>query len=209
MNKDHIKIHIDKNLFKNKYSNSLLNDYFSDDKEDKNSHNFDDKQDKNSDISDDKEEDKSDISRDKIREPELWSNSTERYLIKLKNICDIKSEKHYISSKKNKKYYKYTSIATIILPLILANTETYIPTDEHYIKTILLTSISIINGIKTLFNFGRKCEIHDKYSGKYSHISTEIAKQLARKKRFRISMDSFLERITTSLNYIDENAPML
>ena len=69
--------------------------------------------------------------------------------------------------------------------------------------------MGILNGFQTLFNFSRKTEIHNIYSGKYAQIATEINTQLTRHKRFRVAMDSFLEKITISLAQLEENAYML
>jgi len=151
----------------------------------------------------------SSTSSDIVREEEKWSNKNELYLQQIRDKCTEKSKAHDMSSHKNKKFYIYASIPTIILPLVLANTTSYIPTDYNYVEPLGLTCIAIINGLKTLFNFSKKTEVHNTFAGKYSEISDDITTQLSRGKRFRIALDVYLERITSSVRILDASAPML
>ena len=158
---------------------------------------------------DDTPKDRSKSSSDIAREEEKWSSKNELYLQQIRDKCSEKSKAHDISSHKNKKFYIYSSIPTIILPLVLANTTSYIPTDYNYIEPLGLTCIAIINGLKTLFNFSKKTEVHNTFAGKYSEIVDDITTQLSRGKRFRIALDVYLERITSSVRILDASAPML
>jgi len=151
----------------------------------------------------------SSTSSDIVREEEKWSNKNELYLQQIRDKCTEKSKAHDMSSHKNKKFYIFASIPTIILPLVLANTTSYIPTDYNYVEPLGLTCIAIINGLKTLFNFSKKTEVHNTFAGKYSEISDDITTQLSRGKRFRIALDVYLERITSSVRILDASAPML
>jgi len=151
----------------------------------------------------------SSTSSDIVREEEKWSNKNELYLQQIRDKCTEKSKAHDMSSHKNKKFYIYASIPTIILPLVLANTTSYIPTDYNFVEPLGLTCIAIINGLKTLFNFSKKTEVHNTFAGKYSEISDDITTQLSRGKRFRIALDVYLERITSSVRILDASAPML
>jgi hypothetical protein len=151
----------------------------------------------------------SSTSSDIAREEEKWSSKNEVYLQQIRDKCTEKSKAHDMSSHKNKKFYIYASIPTIILPLVLANTTSYIPTDYNFVEPLGLTCIAIINGLKTLFNFSKKTEVHNTFAGKYSEIADDITTQLSRGKRFRIALDVYLERITSSVRILDASAPML
>jgi len=96
-----------------------------------------------------------------------------------------------------------------VLPLILANTANHIPDDFTIVEPLGLTFVAIINGLKTLFNFSKKTEVHNVFSGKYSELSDDISTQLSRGKRFRVAYDVYLERITTKLRDLEGTAPML
>ena len=96
-----------------------------------------------------------------------------------------------------------------MLPLILANTANHIPDDFTIVEPLGLTFVAIINGLKTLFNFSKKTEVHNVFSGKYSELSDDISTQLSRGKRFRVVYDVYLERITTKLRDLEGTAPML
>mgnify|MGYP006405736717 CR=1 FL=1 len=148
-------------------------------------------------------------SSDVVRLEESWEPKNEEFLIKIKNECLEISAAHGRLSRKNKKYYVSTSIPTIIIPLILANLSVLWENSHQYINSIGLTVVGIINGLQILLNFSKKSEIHNKFSGHYAELSSEISKILIRKKRFRSAFDVILERVTEKKNSLDEYAPVL
>jgi hypothetical protein len=155
----------------------------------------------------DKEESSS--SLDIIRIEESWEGKNEDFLIKIKNDCLTLSNTHGILSKKNKKRYIYTSVPTIIIPIVLANMSVLWDNSHQYINSIGLTIVGTINGLQILLNFSKKSEIHNKFQSHYSELSSEISKVLIRKKRYRSAFDVILERITERKNNLDEHAPVI
>lgn len=144
-------------------------------------------------------------SEDVQRTEEKWSEKNEAFFKKIKDDCLHKSNVHSIISHTNKKRYMLTSIPTTIIPLILVNIDIFAPQKE--VQTIGLTLVSIINGINTLYNFSKKCEVHNSFSGKYADLAAEIDKILIRKKKFRQPFDVLLEKISTKKQKLDDNAP--
>ena len=120
-----------------------------------------------------------------------------------------KSDAHHVAGHKNEKRYIYTSIPAVVLSLALANVSLFLPSNLTAAEPIGLTRVGIINGLQTLLNFSKKTEIHNIYAGKYSQLACDITTQLTRGKRFRVALDVYLERITTRVRDLDENAPML
>jgi hypothetical protein len=154
---------------------------------------------------DEVEEDNSKGSEDTSRSEEKWDERKERYFKNIKQDCLHKSDIHSIISHKNKKRYMLASIPATIIPLILVNIDIFTPQKE--IQMAGLTLVSIINGVNTLYNFSKKCEVHNTYSGKYADLASEIDKILIRKKKYRQAFDVLLEKITNKKRQIDDSAP--
>jgi hypothetical protein len=150
----------------------------------------------------------SDNSKDTERDEEKWDERKENYFKRMKDELLEQANKHNVCSHKNKKKYIYTSIPTMILPLILVNCSIFV-NEYEYIQPIGLTIVSIINGFQTLLNFSKKKEIHNLYAGKYIELANDIDKILIRKKRYRESFDVVLERMTLKKQQLDDTAPYL
>jgi hypothetical protein len=148
---------------------------------------------------------KSDKSVDTERSEESWTEKNEQYFLDMRADCLHKSNVHSIISHTNKKRYMLSSLPITILPLILVNVEYFSPMKE--IQTIGLTLVSVLNGLNTLYNFSKKCEVHNTYSGKYSELASDIDKLLIRKKKHRNPFDVCLERFSTMKKSLDEGAP--
>ena len=150
------------------------------------------------------EEDNSKTS-DILRSEEKWSDKNEKFFLDIKTDCLSRSNVHNAISHKNKKYYMLSSIPTTIIPLALVNIDIFAPQRE--LQTIGLTLVSIINGVNTLYNFSKKCEVHNAFAGKYADLASEIDKILIRKKEFRQPFDVLLEKISTKKRNLDDSAP--
>jgi hypothetical protein len=155
------------------------------------------------------DDDDSKSSLDTEREEEKWNNKNEHYLETIRDSCLAKSKAHNLASHKNKKRFIYTSIPAVVLPFALANASLFLPSSLTAVEPIGLTLVGIINGLQTLLNFSKKTETHNIYAGKFSQLASDITTQLTRGKRFRVALDVYLERVTTRLRDLDENAPML
>lgn len=152
-------------------------------------------------------DDDSSRSNDIDRLEEKWTEKNEAFLRSIKEDALFKSNQHSIISHRNKRYYMLSSIPTTIIPLALVNIDIFAPQKE--LQTIGLTLVSIINGVNTLYNFSKKCEVHNTYAGRYADLASEIDKILIRKKKHRQAFDVLLERITTKKRNLDDTAPYL
>jgi hypothetical protein len=150
---------------------------------------------------------KSDKSVDTERSEEQWTDRNEQYFLDMKQDCLHKSNIHSIISHKNKKRYMWSSLPITVLPLILVNIDYLNPVKE--IQTVGLTLVSVLNGINTLYNFSKKCEVHNSYSGKYADLACEIDKIMIRRKKYRNAFDVSLEKISTKMRNIDDTAPQI
>jgi hypothetical protein len=153
-------------------------------------------------------DEKSESSKDTERYEESWDEKKQKYFKRIQDELLEQADKHNICSHNNKKKYIYTSIPTMILPLILVNFSIFI-NEYQYVQPIGLTIVSIINGFQTLLNFSKKKEIHNLYAGKYAQLANEIDKFLIRKKKYREPFDVVLERITLKKQQLDDTAPLL
>ena len=144
-------------------------------------------------------------SQDTPRSEEAWTEKNEAFLLAIKNECMHAHNTHNNISHKNKKYYMISSLPATIIPLLLVNIDIFCPQRE--VQTIGLTLVSIINGVNTLYNFSKKSEVHNSYSGKYADLASEIDKILIRKKKYRTAFDVVLEKITTKKRHLDDSAP--
>ena len=145
-------------------------------------------------------------SEDTYREEEKWSEKNEKFLKDIKLDCLHRSSQHDIISHRNKKRYVYTSIPTMVIPLILANV-TIVNQEYSFLEPIGLTFVSMISVFQTLLNFSKRSEIHNTYSGKYSDLSNQIDKILIRRKKYRNAFDVCLEKITSRKQNLDNSAP--
>ena len=144
-------------------------------------------------------------SEDNSRSEEKWDERKEQFFIKIKDDCLHQSNVHSVISHRNKRKYMLSAIPTTIIPLILVNIDIFTPQKEVHI--IGLTMCSILTGLNTLFNFSKKCEVHNSFAGKYAELASDIDKILIRKKKHRQAFDVMLEKITTKKRYIDDTSP--
>ncbi len=151
------------------------------------------------------EDDNSKGSEDTQRLEEKWDERKEIFFKKIKEDCLHQSNTHNIISHKNKKRYMWASIPATIIPLALVNIDIFAPQKE--VQMVGLTLVSIINGVNTLYNFSKKCEVHNSFAGKYADLASEIDKILIRKKKYRQAFDVLLEKITTKKRNLDDTAP--
>ena len=151
------------------------------------------------------EDDDSKQSEDTVRSEEKWDEKKENFFKKIKEDCLSRSDTHNTISHKNKKRYMWASIPATVIPLALVNLDIFVPQKE--VQMVGLTLVSIINGVNTLYNFSKKCETHNTFSGKYADLASEIDKILIRKKKYRQPFDVLLEKITTKKRNLDDSAP--
>jgi hypothetical protein len=85
----------------------------------------------------------------------------------------------------------------------------HLPVEYNYVDSIALASISVLNGLNTFHNWGKKFTSFNEFAGKYSDLAGYIDVEMSKPKRFRIALDVFLERVTTKKSFLDGNAPFL
>jgi hypothetical protein len=153
------------------------------------------------------DDDSKSSSRDVDRMEEGWGERNQAFFKEMQAEIKHKANLHDVASHSNKKKYIWTAVPATILPLVLANVSIFC--DVKYVDTVGLTVVSVINGMQNFFNFSKKVETHNTFSGKYMELSSEIDKILIRSKRFREPFDVVLERITMKKQDLDNNAPYL
>lgn len=148
-------------------------------------------------------------SQDISREEERWTEKTEQYLMAVKKQCEKQAKTHDKLSRRDKRRYYTTAVPAVVLPLLLANTSEFSESIRWYVNTAGLSIIAIVNGVQTVFNFGKRAEVHNNYSNKYSQLATDIQVMLTRGKRFRLALDVFMERVTVRKRDLDDQAPFI
>ena len=145
-------------------------------------------------------------SSDIERMDEPWKERNDVYFNRMKNQILERANLHDKISKRNKKFYIYSSIPSIIIPIILTNFSLFLE-DNTIIMGTGMSIVAVINGINALLNFSKKTETHNKYAGLYLELAGEIDKVLIRSKKFREPFDVILERVTMKKNNLDNNSP--
>ena len=143
---------------------------------------------------------------DVLREEELWTTESEKFLIEWMTAMCVKSKAHDKSYKKFKKYNNVLALPTILLPLILSPLTGYI-TDFPIISSLMLISTGVLSGINSFFNFSKKSQQNNEYSNLYAQLAREIKIEVRRPSRFRMPVDKFSERIYQKYSALDASSP--
>ena len=151
----------------------------------------------------------SSVSEDITRYEEKWTERHEEFLKQMKLDCNTASVKHNISSRANLWYYRLLAVPSITLPLFSAFLNEYLQEDMKIITSAILLLRSGFAGVNTIFNFGKKAQQHNEYSGKYYDVQQEIAYTLTRKKKNRMACDISLEKYISKVKLLNGNAPQL
>lgn len=143
---------------------------------------------------------------DPSRKELLWYKRQEKLLLKWSDELIIKKKHHNRKGKFNMKLYYILGIPNIIIPLVVGSTD-LITIIEPLKLSILLISNAVFAGVTTFMNFSKKTQLHFEYEAKYSELAVSIEKELCIPKAHRVAADVFLERIQSSYNYLNSNAP--
>lgn len=152
---------------------------------------------------------RSDSSEDDDRIEMKWSSKQEEYIEQLRTTCEEKSKLYDVASHKCKKKYNFYSLPTIIIPLVLSVVNPYVEQKYEIVNSVGMAMVSILTGLNTFYNYGKKCERYNEYSSKYSDIVEDIHLEMNKPKRFRVACDLFLERIKTKKGQCDATAPFV
>ena len=153
---------------------------------------------------------KSDSSKDDPnRQEQLWDHKSEEFIWKIHKDCLQKSSTFDSASRSAKNKYTRYALPGIIVPIIMSVVSPHLPTEYNYVDSIALASISVLNGLNTFHNWGKKFTSFNEFAGKYSDLAGYIDVEMSKPKRFRIALDVFLERVTTKKSFLDGNAPFL
>ena len=144
---------------------------------------------------------------DRVEMP--WQSREETFLENLKEDCIHLSNCHEIASKAAKCKYTLFQLPVVILPLVLAGISPYLPEGFNALRDMGMLTTGILGGISSFFNFGKKQNQHNEFSGKYQALAAMIHSELIKPRRFRIALDVFLERVTTQKSHLDDGSPVL
>ena len=116
-----------------------------------------------------------------------------------------------IAFEKARKYkilYNTLSLPCFLIPVVLSSiSETLIL--YPVVNTVLLVILAFLNAISSFFNFGKTSARHYEYQNRYSELSDEINTEMAKRKKYRISVDVFMERIKLCVANLNRTAPNL
>jgi hypothetical protein len=153
----------------------------------------------------------SDISSkdDPNRTEQLWDHKSEEFIWKIHKDCLQKSSAFDSASRSAKNKYTRYALPGIIVPIIMSVVSPHLPTEYNYVDSIALASISVLNGLNTFHNWGKKFTSYNEFAGKYSELAGYIDVEMSKPKKHRTAIDVFLERVTTKKSYLDGNSPFL
>ena len=72
---------------------------------------------------------------------------------------------------------------------------------------MLLLLSGMLSGVNMFLNFSKKEQLFGEYSNKYKELQTIIEFQLTKKKRYRLDVDVFSERIKQVYLELNKNSP--
>ena len=142
---------------------------------------------------------------DPLRREIMWETRLETICHKWNTDSSNRSRQHDAKAKQMKKMGACLSVPAIVIPLILSGL-TSILTDP-LINSSSMVVVSILTGINTFFNYQKKESRHFEYSAKFFKLSTDIEKELAKRKKDRVAADVFLEAVGAEYNQLCFNAP--
>lgn len=151
------------------------------------------------------------LSEDTVRFDEPWTTKSEIYLKDImkncRNLANIHENSGYHLRRKNNIF----GIPSTIIPIIMSPI-TSVFGDYEYIKYINMVAF-LITGILTAFNnyykFSNEMEQHFQFSNKYTVIYNEIDLELSKKKKYRVDVDVFTDRIKNNYDHLLSTAPII
>lgn len=158
-------------------------------------------------VEDDKEDSKE--SEDRNREEQLWTDKSEKFIRKIQQDCLDKAKAYDQASRSSKKKYTRYALPGVVLPVIMSVISPHLPVEYKYVDGIALASIAILNGLNNFQNYGKKFSNYNEFAGKYSDLASYIEVEMSKPKRFRTSIDVYLERCSVRKSDLDNSAPFL
>lgn len=147
------------------------------------------------------------ISEDEQRLEMRWTEKQEIYINDIRLQCEDDARRHYRYYTCYKYLYNIISIPLIMIPLLLSGLEQYIGSDLNYIKSLLFCFVGISNSVVAFLNIGQRFEKHLEANNKYLEFTTGIGIELIKPKKYRESVEVFLEKIKYKKIQLDENSP--
>ena len=160
-------------------------------------------------IKEDSKKSDSSSKDDPNREEMPWDSKREEFIWKIHKDCLQKSSAFDSASRSAKNKYTRYALPGIIVPIIMSVVSPHLPTEYNYVDSIALASISVLNGLNTFHNWGKKFTSYNEFAGKYSELAGYIDVEMSKPKKHRTAIDVFLERVTTKKSYLDGNSPFL
>ena len=142
------------------------------------------------------------------RKEMLWDEKNQELILNWCIQSEQSSKLHGKAGKRNKVKYHMFSVPAIILPLIVSGLA---PLFENHpmIVSCVMVIVSIFTGLTSFFSWQKKSQQHFEYEARYIELSNEIKKELIKKKRNRIAVDVYLERVCLEINKLNSSAPVL
>ena len=152
-----------------------------------------------------------DSDRDVTRNEEKWSDVHEEFLKNILTDCSKSAAKHSDKVDSCRRYFQALSVPSFALPLISAVLTQNGDSGPviSYVSSALLVVSSITAGANTLFNFGKLCQQHDEFAGRFAELSAIIEYTLTRKRRNREACDTTIQRFVGKLHALRNAAPSI
>jgi hypothetical protein len=142
-------------------------------------------------------------SDDVNREQEKWLVNHDTFFKTIMKDCQAVGARHLKISDRNKVIFNVISIPIILLPISVSVFNKFFILEDDFLRITLLLSLSVLSGLQSYFNFGRKQQLHFDYSHKYAELGLAIEAELLKKKKYRFNVDVFVESI--KLRYLNLN----
>jgi hypothetical protein len=157
----------------------------------------------------DDEQEHDDNNDERLDEP--WEESQENLIKSWRTTCEGLAERHEQAAKAAKKKGVTYGLPAIIIPLVMTPLSSAFQ-DNAWIGFIEMTAFmttGLASATSQFFNFSGKSEKHFAFSARYADLVTDIDQELAKRRPFRQSVDTFSLKIKMAYMALNRAAPDL
>lgn len=157
-------------------------------------------------LHDEKENNETD---ERLDEP--WEDSQEALIQGWRTNCESLAARHEEAAKVAKKKAVKYGLPAIIIPLLMTPLSSAFQDTEWigYVEMSAFMTSGLASAMSQFFNFSGKSEKHFSFSSRYADLVTDIDQELAKRRPFRQSVDTFTLKIKMAYMALNRAAPDL
>ena len=151
---------------------------------------------------------------DRMRIEEPWSSRIEDLFGDMTEELKDKIKKHdqsgyYYRGLDARWGYPSVVLAGVMVPISTLLDSCDDDTTIKVLNAAAYATIALLAGTAQYFSYGKKSQKHFDISARYSDILTDIRMELVKHAQFRISADTFLQKIQMRIDGLNASAPII